>query len=164
MLTLRDTPSRVLATSIRRLASSLDSYASRKSGTSLTVSSSVFDRPCHTGTSLASRSVSRSGTSRTRPTSRMAALDAIVVKVMICATRSVPYFSDTYRMTFSRPSTEKSQSMSGMDTRSMFRNRSKISPCCSGSRLVIPRQYETRLPAALPRPGPTMIPFFRAKL
>jgi hypothetical protein len=47
------------------------------------------------GTSLARRSHSLSGTSSTRPTSRMAALEAMVVKVMICATRSDPYLSVT---------------------------------------------------------------------
>ena len=54
-----------------------------------------FERPWKTGTSLASRSVSLSGTFRTRPTSRRAAFDAMVVKVTIWATRSLPYFSVT---------------------------------------------------------------------
>src|SRR5215472_9468403 len=38
-------------------------------------------------------------------------------------------------MTRSRPSTEKSQSMSGIDTRSLFRNRSKRRPCSTGSKV-----------------------------
>jgi len=41
-----------------------------------------------------------------------------------------------------------------MLTRSWFRKRSKIRPCWSGSRLVIPSAKETSDPAALPRPGP----------
>ncbi|MND04991.1 hypothetical protein D3C83_255340 [compost metagenome] len=47
------------------------------------------------GTSFATRSASEIGISITRATSRMAALAFIVPKVMICATRSRPYFSVT---------------------------------------------------------------------
>jgi len=48
--------------------------------------------------------------------------------------------------------------MSGRLTRSGFRNRSKRSLYGIGSTSVIRRAYATRLPAALPRPGPTGIP------
>jgi hypothetical protein len=48
--------------------------------------------------------------------------------------------------------------MSGRLIRSGFRNRSKRSLYGIGSTSVIRRAYATRLPAALPRPGPTGIP------
>src|SRR5580658_6065179 len=51
------------------------------------------------GTSFASRSTSGRGTLSTRPTSRIAARAAMVPNVMICATRSRPYFSCTYART-----------------------------------------------------------------
>ena len=60
----------------------------------------------------------------TRAASRVAARGNILPNVMIWATRSAPYFSVTYRITRSRPRTEKSMSMSGIDTRSAFRKRS----------------------------------------
>ncbi|CPU66951.1 Uncharacterised protein [Mycobacteroides abscessus] len=56
----------------------------------------------------------------------------------IWATRSSPYFSVTYRMTSPRRRSSKSTSTSGMETRSGLRNRSKISPCSSGSSSVMP--------------------------
>ena len=52
---------------------------------------------------------------------------------------------------------QKSISISGILTRSGFRNLSKRSPYLSGSTSVIRREYATRLPAAEPRPGPTGI-------
>src|SRR5438445_6520293 len=52
---------------------------------------------------------------------------------MMWATRSRPYFSATYRMTSSRRSSAKSMSMSGMEIRSGFRNRSNSSPYRIGS-------------------------------
>ena len=42
--------------------------------------------------------------------------------------RPAPYFSATYLMTCSRPRIQKSTSMSGIDTRSGFRKRSKMIP------------------------------------
>lgn len=44
---------------------------------------------------------------------------------------------------------------SGQDTRSGFKKRSNNRLYLMGSTSVIPKQYATRLPAALPRPGPT---------
>ena len=60
----------------------------------------------------------------TRPASRTEAFAASFENVMICATRSRPYFSVTYAITRSRPCTEKSMSMSGMVLRPGFRKRS----------------------------------------
>ena len=60
----------------------------------------------------------------TRAASRMACRALMVPNVAICATRSRPYLSATYSMTFSRPFTEKSMSMSGMLMRSGLRKRS----------------------------------------
>ena len=98
----------------------------------------------------------------TRPTSRITALAASVPKVMICATRSRPYFSLTYSMTRPRPRMQKSTSMSGMLMRSGFRKRSNSRSYCSGSMSVMRRAKETTDPAAEPRPGPTGMPFSRA--
>ena len=52
-------------------------------------------RPGRDGISFATRSTSGSGTPSARPASRTAARAAIVPKVTICATRSLPYFSVT---------------------------------------------------------------------
>ena len=85
--------------------------------------------PGPAGTFFAMASTSGRGTARTRPTSRSTARAAMVPKVMIWLTFSgPPYFPFTYRITSSRPSRQKSMSMSGMDTRSEFRKRSKRSP------------------------------------
>jgi hypothetical protein len=54
-------------------------------------------------------------------------------------------------------------SMSGIVFRPGLRKRSKRRSYLIGSMSVISRQYATRLPAALPRPGPTPIPFVFAK-
>ena len=51
------------------------------------------------GISLDSLSHSINGSSNTRPTSRMTALDDIVPKVTIWLTASAPYFSRTYSIT-----------------------------------------------------------------
>ncbi|CAB4961912.1 unannotated protein [freshwater metagenome] len=59
--------------------------------------------------------------------------------VTIWATQSRPYLSVTYFMTSSRPRTEKSMSMSGIDTRSGLRKRSNSRSYFRGSRSVIPR-------------------------
>ena len=66
----------------------------------------------------------------TRPTSRITALAASVPKVMICATRSRPYFSPTYWITSPRRRMQKSMSMSGMLMRSGLRKRSKSRSYC----------------------------------
>ena len=52
---------------------------------------------------------------------------------------------------------QKSTSMSGMLTRSGFKNLSKIRLYLIGSISVIARLYATMLPAAEPLPGPTGI-------
>ena len=67
-------------------------------------------------------------------------------------------------MTRARPLTEKSMSMSGMDTRSGFRKRSNSRPYRSGSTSVMSSAYETIEPAAEPRPGPTAMPLSLAYL
>ncbi len=85
-------------------------------------------------------------------------------KVMIWATDSRPYFSATYWITRSRPLTEKSMSMSGIEMRSALRKRSNSSSYSIGSTSVICRQYETIEPAAEPRPGPTAMPLSLANL
>ena len=57
---------------------------------------------------------------------------------------------------------QKSTSMSGMEMRSGFRNRSNRMSYSSGSTPVMPSENVTRLPADEPRPGPTGTPFLRA--
>src|ERR1700685_1566723 len=70
---------------------------------------------------------------------------------MICATRSAPYFSWTWRSTSSRRSWQKSMSKSGIETRSGLRKRSNSRPKRSGSRSV--RGSDQRAPPrAAPRP------------
>ena len=64
----------------------------------------------------------------TRPTSRTALFAFILLNVTICETRRSPYFWRTYSSTSPRRSLQKSTSMSGGETRSGFRNRSKMSP------------------------------------
>ena len=76
---------------------------------------------------------------------------------MICATRSSPYFSAAYRIISPLYRSSKSMSMSGIDIRPGFRNRSKINPYSRGSMSVIRSTYETIDPAADPLPGPTRI-------
>jgi hypothetical protein len=111
---------------------------------------------------LASASVSAGVNPSTRPTSFTAARDFIVPKVTICPTASFPYFSRTYSITSPRRSKQKSTSMSGIETRSGFRKRSKMMSYSIGSTPVTPRLYATRLPADEPRPGPTGTPRLRA--
>ncbi len=91
------------------------------------------------------------------------ARDFMVPKVMICPTASRPYLSRTYSITSPRRSKQKSTSMSGIDTRSGFRKRSKRRSKRRGQRSVIPVQKATMDPAAEPRPGPTGIPCSRAQ-
>ena len=57
-----------------------------------------------------------------------------------------------------RRRSSKSMSMSGIETRSGLRNRSKSSPCAIGSSSVMPSAYAISAPAAEPRPGPTRMP------
>ena len=92
------------------------------------------------GIALATRSASAYGMSITRPTSRTTARAFIVPNVMICATFSRPYFRVTYSMTSPRRRSQKSMSMSGSDTRSGLRKRSKIRSYSIGSTSVIRRQ------------------------
>ena len=74
------------------------------------------------------------------PTSLTAAFALSLPKVMICETFSLPYFCLTYSITSPRLSMQKSISISGMLTRSGFRNRSKIKVYLIGSMSVILRQ------------------------
>ena len=92
------------------------------------------------GICLATLSTSAKVHSRTRPTSLMTAFAFIVPNVMICATFSRPYLRVTYSMTSPRRRSQKSMSMSGSDTRSGFRNRSKIRSKSIGSTSVIRMQ------------------------
>ena len=52
---------------------------------------------------------------------------------------------------------QKSMSISGILILSGFKNLSNRSLWRIGSTVVIPKEYETKLPAAEPRPGPTGI-------
>ena len=61
----------------------------------------------------------------TRPTSRTTLFAFSFPKVMICATRRSPYFCRTYSSTSPRRASQKSTSISGGETRSGFRKRSK---------------------------------------
>ena len=72
-----------------------------------------------------------------RPTSFTAAFAAMVPKVMICATFSRPYFCVTYSISSPRRRMQKSMSISGMETRSGFRKRSKSRLYCRGSTSVM---------------------------
>ena len=67
-------------------------------------------------------------------------------------------------MTLLLPSSSKSISISGIDTRSGFKKRSKSKSYLIGSILVIFKQYATTEPAADPRPGPTETPISLAAL
>ncbi len=62
----------------------------------------------------------------TRPTSRTALFAFILLNVTICETRRSPYFCRTYSSTSPRRSLQKSTSISGGETRSGFRKRSKM--------------------------------------
>ena len=73
-------------------------------------------------------------------TSLTTPLAAIVPKVTICDTASLPYFEVTYSITLSLFSMQKSMSKSGIDILSGFKNLSKRRPCLIGSRAVIPKQ------------------------
>ncbi len=123
--------------------------------------------PSTSGTSFAIRSTSPKLMPSTRPTSRIAAFACSFPNVMICATRfpvwpSPSYLRRTYSITWSRPRMQKSTSMSGIEIRSGFKNRSNRMSYSSGFTPVIPSEYVTRLPAEEPRPGPTGMPWSRA--
>ena len=96
---------------------------------------------------------------RILPTSRTAALPPRVPNVIIPATFSSPYLFLTYFITSSLFISGKSVSISGIVTRSGFKNLSNSKLYFKGSTSVIPKQYETKEPAAEPRPGPTKILF-----
>ncbi len=153
---LRASPSIAFAVSSSRRISGDAEYSTFRSV--ICSSASPMDMPPGPeGIIFATRSTSGSGTPKARPASRTAARAAIVPNVTICATRSSPYFSVTYLMTSSRRSTQKSVSISGIEIRSGFRNRSKMRLYLSGSKSVIFKQYEITEPTAEPRPGPTGI-------
>ena len=87
-------PSRVSAKMRVFFSSSFPFFLmSASSGTSLYASLSKI--PGRSGTSFANLSASGRGSLRTRATSRMALLAAMVPKVTICATFSLPYFCTT---------------------------------------------------------------------
>ena len=92
------------------------------------------------GICFATRSTSAYDMPSVRPTSRTAARAFNVPNVMIWATFSLPYLRVTYSITSPRRRSQKSMSMSGSDTRSGLRKRSKIRSNSSGSTSVMPRQ------------------------
>ena len=122
---LRGRPSSTRAYFMMRLAFASFCVISRNSGLIFSAASSVMPGGC-SGIILASLSHSKSGISRTRPMSRITVFEPSVPNVMICATLSRPYFCFTYSMTSPRRDWQKSMSKSGGDTRSGFRNRSKM--------------------------------------
>ena len=92
------------------------------------------------GTILARRLASESSSFSTRATSLIAILAAMLPKVTMCATLSVPYFCATHSNTCSRPASSKSTSISGNEIRSGFKKRSNSRSYFTGSIFVIPRQ------------------------
>ena len=135
--TLQAVPSIFSAKSTSCLVCGLVSYSFLRGIPSFKASASCV--PGMPGIILASLSLSENGTSITRATAFNAALAARVPKVIIWLTRSLPYFSVTYLITRSRLSMQKSISISGIDTRSGFKNRSNSKLCSSGSISVMPR-------------------------
>ena len=89
----RGMPSKARAVSIRLCRRSSESYISRSGLESFKASSSVMFSVL--GTCFATASVSAYVRFSARPTSRMAALAAMVPNVTICATWSEPYFRFT---------------------------------------------------------------------
>ena len=138
------------------------SYFVLSSGFSSSALSIVI--PSIFGIAVAILSVSAYDTSSARPTSLTAALAFRVPSVIIWLTLSAPYFSITWSITSPRLSIQKSISISGMLTLSLFKNLSNMRLYLIGSISVICRQYATIEPAAEPLPGPTVIPFSRAYL
>ena len=153
-------PSILIAISITFLTLGSSSYILRRSGLMF----KAFSRVILSSNGIAFAILSASAYVRLSalPTSLTAAFALSLPKVMIWETFSLPYFCLTYSITSPRLSIQKSISISGMLTRSGFRNRSKIKVYLVGSISVIFRQYETRLPAAEPLPGPTAILLFLA--
>ncbi len=91
------------------------------------------------GIILASLLASENSISLTRARSRTTIFAPNVPKVIMLATRSLPYFSRTYSTTSSRRRIQKSTSKSGGDTRSRLSMRSKRRPKLSGSMSVMRR-------------------------
>ena len=140
---LRTFPSSICAYfSVSRTNGSGPVAASFNSGTYSIASFSLnfFMSGILSGTNFAKRFASARGTFCTRATSLMADFVAIVPYVIICATRSAPYFSVTQRRTSPRPSSSKSVSISGKEIRSGFRKRSNSKSYFIGSIFVIPKQ------------------------
>ena len=135
----RTEPSSVSANlSVWAASGSLLLFSFSKSGTSLKAFLSVILGV--SGTILASLSASGSGRRSTLATSLMASFAAMVPKVQIWATLSLPYLFVTQSNTNWRPSSSKSISTSGIEIRSGLRKRSKSRSYLIGSILVIPTQ------------------------
>ena len=128
------------------------------SATSSNAWSIVKTRPNFEGIHFVILSTCGIGILRTRATSRITAFEERRLNVIIWQTDFSPYFSFTYSITSPRWLSAKSTSISGMDLRAGFKNLSNNKLYFNGSTLVIPSAYATKLPAALPRPGPTGIP------
>jgi hypothetical protein len=116
------------------------------------------------GINFANSFISAKGTPITLHTSFTAALAAKVPKVQICTTLSSQYFFLQYSITLNLSVSEKSVSISGIDTLAGFRNLSKIKPNLTGSISVIPDKYAIKLPAADHLQGPTGISLSLAQL
>ena len=140
---LRTFPSNICAYfKVSRIKGSRPVAASFSSGTYSIASFNLnfFMSGILSGTNFANRFDSARGSFSTRATSLMADLVAIVPYVMICATRSAPYFSVTQRKTSPLPSSSKSVSISGNEIRSGFKKRSNSKSYLIGSIFVIPKQ------------------------
>src|SRR5207247_1517747 len=109
----------------------------RSSGDFSDASASVTEMPGPAGIILVKRSTSPGSTRSVRATSRNAARAFSVPKVMICPTESRPYRSRMYWITSPRRSKQKSRSMSGIEMRSGFRNRSNSRSNLRGSMSVM---------------------------
>ena len=96
------------------------------------------------------------------PTSLITIFAFILWKIMMWATLFFEYFSNKYSTTSFLLSSIKSTSISGIVDLCGFKNLSKIKLFLIGSTVVIPNKNATKLPAALPLPGPTIIPLFFA--
>ena len=93
---LRTIPSSPCATSTICLATGSRATSAARSAPGCMQSSKLGGRPCcGSGISFASLSPTAYSCPSTRAASRVAARGNILPKVMICATRSAPYFSVT---------------------------------------------------------------------
>ena len=119
----RESPSSRSAIRTTFATASSVSISSLRPGDSRSAFSKFTSGP--SGTSLAMRSPRATGRESTRATSRTASFGLSCEKVTICATFSRPYLRVTYSMTSPRRAWQKSMSMSGIEIRSGFRNRSK---------------------------------------